>query len=56
MEHLGPPHWDVGKYAAFVSAAYSVSALALIALVGESLLTARRWRRQAELRTRRSHP
>jgi heme exporter protein CcmD len=42
-------HWfDSGKYAAFVGAAYGVSALVLATLVVESLWRARRWRKAAE--------
>ena len=39
---------DAGRYAAFVWPAYGVSALVLLALVADTLLRARRWRRRAE--------
>ena len=41
------PNVDVGRYAAFVWPAYGVSAATLLALVVDSLLRARRWRRAA---------
>lgn len=46
MTHL--PNLDVGKYAAFVWPAYGLSALVLLAMLADSLLRARRWRRAAE--------
>ena len=39
-----------GAYAAYVWSAYAVSALVLVALVADTLLRARRWRREAERR------
>ncbi|MGC1302916.1 MAG: heme exporter protein CcmD [Caulobacteraceae bacterium] len=48
MSHLPLPNLDVGKYAAFVWPAYGLSALALLAMLGDSLLRTRRWRREAE--------
>ncbi len=40
--------FDAGRYAAFVWPAYGISALVLLALVADTLLRARRWRRRAE--------
>ena len=48
MSHLPLPNLDVGKYAAFVWPAYGLSALALLAMLADSLLRTRRWRREAE--------
>ena len=42
------PDFDMGKYAAFVWPAYAVTALMLAALIADSLVRARRWRREAE--------
>ena len=39
---------EFGRYAAYVWAAYGVSAAVLLALVADTLLRARRWRRAAE--------
>ena len=41
------PHWDTGKYAAFVLAAYAVSLVVLLAVVVQTLVDAWRWRRAA---------
>lgn len=41
-------HLEAGKYAAYLWPAYGVSALAIGALIVESLAAARRWRRRAE--------
>ena len=40
--------FDAGKYAAYVWPAYAISALVLLALAGDTLMRARRWRRRAE--------
>ena len=48
MTHIPLPNLDVGKYAGFVWPAYGLSALALLAMLADSLLRARRWRRAAE--------
>lgn len=42
MLHLG-----AGRYALFLWPAYALSAIVLAALVGETLISARRWRRRA---------
>jgi len=39
---------NVGHYGAFIIPAYAISAVVLAALVIESLLRARRWKRAAE--------
>ena len=39
---------EFGRHAVYVWAAYGVSALVLLALVADTLLRARRWRRAAE--------
>jgi heme exporter protein D len=40
--------FDAGRYAVFVWPAYAVTALVLAGLIIDSLLRARRWRREAE--------
>ncbi len=44
---MAVPNLDLGKDAAFVWSAYAASAAALVALVAQTLLAARRWRRRA---------
>ena len=39
---------DAGKYAAFIWPAFAVSALVIAWMTVDSLLRARRWRREAE--------
>jgi heme exporter protein D len=39
---------DAGRYAAFVWPAYAVSAAVVAAMVADTLLRARRWRRRAQ--------
>jgi heme exporter protein D len=48
MSPFHMPNLDVGRYAVFVWPAYAISALVLVALVVDSLLRARRWKREAE--------
>jgi heme exporter protein D len=43
--------FDAGAYAAFVWPAYAVSALVILAMAADTLLRARRWRREAERRS-----
>ena len=43
---------DAGKYAVFVWPAYAVTALAFAWMVVDSLVRARRWRREVERRER----
>lgn len=40
--------FDAGKYAIYLWPAFAVSAVAFAWLIGDSLATARRWRREAE--------
>lgn len=40
--------FDMGRYAAFVWPAYAATAVVLGGLIADSLLRARRWRREAE--------
>lgn len=42
--------FDPGAYGAFIWPAYAVTALAFVWMVADSLLAARRWRRDAERR------
>lgn len=42
--------FEFGRHAVYVWAAYGASAAVLLALVADSLLRARRWRRAAERR------
>jgi heme exporter protein CcmD len=49
MPHLDlGPHLNLGKYAAFIVPAYTITAVVLAAMVGASLAYSRRWRRKAE--------
>ena len=41
-------HFDAGKYGPYVWPAYALTAIVIAALVIDSLLRARRWRRAAE--------
>jgi heme exporter protein D len=45
---LSLPHFDVGKYAAFIWPAYGVTVLGFAWMIAATLLRARRWRREAE--------
>jgi heme exporter protein D len=47
------PSLEAGKYAAYVWPAYGVSALALIWMLVDSLVRARRWKARADARKRR---
>ncbi|WP_297512490.1 heme exporter protein CcmD [uncultured Caulobacter sp.] len=40
--------FDAGKYAIYLWPAFGISALAFAWMIASSLLTARRWRREAE--------
>ncbi len=44
--------FDAGKYAVFVWPAYGLTALAFAWMVADSLIRARRWRREIEQRER----
>ena len=44
--------FDAGKYAVFVWPAYGLTALAFAWMVSDSLIRARRWRREVERRER----
>jgi heme exporter protein D len=41
-------HLDMGRYAAYVWPAYAISAAVLLAMLWDSLMRARRWRKAAE--------
>jgi heme exporter protein D len=45
-------HLDMGKYAAFVWPAWGVTVVVLGALVAETLAQARRWKAEAERRSK----
>ena len=45
---MGALDFDMGKYALFVWPAYAVTAVILAWLILDTLLRARRWRREAE--------
>ncbi len=45
---MGHPNLEVGRYAVFIWPAYGITALTLLALLADSLLRARRWRKAAE--------
>jgi heme exporter protein D len=40
--------FDAGKYAAFVWPAYGLTALVFVGLIADTLVRARRWRRETE--------
>lgn len=40
--------FDAGKYAAYLWPAFAISAIAFAWMVADSVLTARRWKREAE--------
>jgi heme exporter protein D len=40
--------FDAGKYAIYLWPAFAISAAAFVWMIADSLLTARRWRREAE--------
>lgn len=42
------PHFDVGKYGAFIWPAYAITAAGFAWMVGSTLARARRWRREVE--------
>ena len=44
------PNFDLGKYAAYIVPSYAISALVIAALVADTVLRARRWKREAERR------
>ena len=44
------PSFDFGKYAAFIWPAYAISAVVIAALVADTWLRARHWRREADRR------
>jgi len=48
MNPMSGLDFDAGKYAPFVWGAYGLSAVVIIAMVIDSLLRARRWRRAAQ--------
>jgi heme exporter protein D len=41
-------HLDMGRYAIYVWPVYAVTAVVLIGMLADSLLRARRWRREVE--------
>lgn len=45
---MGALDFDAGKYALFVWPAFAITAVVLAWMVADSLLRARRWRREAE--------
>jgi heme exporter protein CcmD len=50
-------HWLVARHAAYVLAAYGLSAVVLIGLIAASLVGADRWRRAAQAQeTRQGRP
>ena len=48
--------FQAGKYAVFVWSAYGLSALVFAVLIVNSLLSARRWRREVERREGEARP
>ncbi len=44
------PNLELGKYAVYIWPAYLISALVIAALVADTLLRARRWKREVERR------
>ena len=47
---MSPLDLDPGKYGAYVWPAYAVTALVFAGLIADTLLRARRWRRETERR------
>ena len=47
---------DPGEYAAYIWPAYAVTALTFAALIADTLLRARRWRRETEQREAEREP
>ena len=45
---MSPPNLEGGRYAVFIWPAYAITAVTLLALVGDSLWRAARWRKAAE--------
>lgn len=44
------PNFDLGKYAAYIVPAYLISAAVIAGLVADTVLRARRWKREVERR------
>jgi heme exporter protein D len=44
------PNFELGKYAVYIVPAYLISAVVIAALVADTLLRARRWKREVERR------
>ena len=42
------PNFDFGKYAVYIVPSYLISAAVIGALIADTLLRARRWKREAE--------
>ena len=53
---MGPLDLDPGKYGAFVWPAYAITVLVFGGLIADTLLRARRWRRETERRQRERKP
>ena len=50
---MSPPTLEAGKYALYVWPAYALSALALVWMLLDTLVRARRWKARADARKRR---
>jgi heme exporter protein CcmD len=44
------PNFELGKYAVYIVPAYLISAVVIAALVADTLLRVRRWKREVEQR------
>jgi heme exporter protein CcmD len=44
------PNFELGKYAVYIVPAYLISAVVIAALVADTLLRVRRWKREVEMR------
>jgi heme exporter protein CcmD len=44
------PNFDLGKYAIYIAPAYIITAAVIAAMVAETLLRTRRWKREVERR------
>lgn len=44
------PNFELGKYAVYIVPAYVITAVVIAAMVADTLLRARRWKREVEKR------
>ena len=44
------PNFELGKYAIYIVPAYAITAVVICAIIADTLLRARRWKREVEKR------